>query len=106
MFSIETKLLIKMVYKNSYLEKFQKNYYLLLFLIQKKKVGFNASIHSLIDIKKNMNWLLAESRIFDIINREKFEQILKSDFTRNDYSKFLFSFISSKIFIDQNTKVN
>ena len=53
-----------------------------------------------------MNWLLAESPIFDIINREKFEQILKSDFTRNDYSKFLFSFISSKIFVDQNKKVN
>ena len=93
-----------MVYKNSYLEKFQK--LLPPTVSNSKKVGFNASIHSLIDIKKNIDWLLAESRIFDIISRKKFEQILKSDFTRNDYSKFLFSFVSSKIFIDQNTKVN
>ena len=106
MFSVETKLLIKNGLQKFLLREVSKKLLPPTVSNSKKKVGFNASIHSLIDIKKNIDWLLAESRIFDIIDRKKFEQILKSDFTRNDYSKFLFSFISSKIFIDQNTKVN
>ena len=106
MFSIETKLLIKNGLQKFLLREVSKKLLPPTVSNSKKKVGFNASIHSLIDIKKNIDWLLAESRIFDIISRKKFEQILKSDFTRNDYSKFLFSFVSSKIFIDQNTKVN
>ena len=106
MFSVETKLLIKNGLQKFLLREVSKKLLPPTVSNSKKKVGFNASIHSLIDIKKNIDWLLAESPIFDIIDRKKFEQILKSDFTRNDYSKFLFNFISSKIFIDQNTKVN
>ena len=63
-----------MVYKNSYLEKFQ---IIPPTVSNSKKVGFNASIHSLIDIKKNIDWLLAESQ-FLILLVGKFEQILKA----------------------------
>ena len=98
MFSIETKLLIKNGLQKFLLREVSKKLLPPTVSNSKKKVGFNASIHSLIDIKKNIDWLLAESRIFDIISRKKFEQILKSDFTRNDYSKFLFSFCFLKNF--------
>ena len=77
MFSIETKLLIKNGLQKFLLREVSKKLLPPTVSNSKKKVGFNASIHSLIDIKKNIDWLLAESRIFDIISRKKFEQILK-----------------------------
>lgn len=106
LFTIETKFLIKNGFQKFLLRDISKKLLPPSISNSKKKVGFNASIHSLIDLKKDKDWLLSDSKIFEIIHRDKFEKILKSDFTRNDYSKFLFSFISSKIFIDQNTKVN
>ena len=69
----------------------------------KKKVGFNASIMSQIHFTKgkNKDWLLSDSKIFNVINKNKFEIILKRNFSKNDFSKFIFNFISSKIFLEK-----
>ena len=65
--------------------------------------GFNASIYSLIDLHNsdNKKWLLSDSPIYEIVNRRKIKDFLENNFTDNSFSKFLFSFISSKIFVEQ-----
>ena len=45
---------------------------------------------------------MSDHIIFDIIDREKFEKLLDNDYTKNYLSKFLFSFISSKIFLSNH----
>jgi len=67
-----------------------------------KKIGFNASIHELLNLddKKIKSQVLDDSKIFEIVDRKKIEQLLKIKKMSNSYSKFLFSFISTKLFID------
>ena len=75
-------------------------------LLQQKK-GFNCSIHSLIDTsnKKNLDYLLnKKSHIFEFVNRNKIAELLKKKKKDNHLSKFLFNFISTKIFLDKNFK--
>ena len=68
------------------------------------KKGFNASINSLIDFedKEVRNFLLnPSSPIFELVKREKIAKLFINKFTPNYQSKFIFSFISAKIFLDQ-----
>tara|TARA_R110001592_G_scaffold161973_1_gene394882 strand:+ start:28059 stop:29909 length:1851 start_codon:yes stop_codon:yes gene_type:complete len=71
--------------------------------LDKRKRGFNASINSLVDRDNpdTRDRLLAPGPIFDLIDRGKFEGFLNQDMTSNSFSKFLFSFISARIFLDQ-----
>jgi len=71
--------------------------------LDKRKRGFNASINSLVDRNDpdTRDRLLAPGPIFDLIDRDKFEGFLNQDMTSNSFSKFLFSFISARIFLDQ-----
>ena len=71
-------------------------------LQNRKKVGFNAPIFDLVDIKdiKVRETLLEESTIFEIIKKEKVESLLKEEKLANSSSKFLFSLINTKIFLD------
>lgn len=71
--------------------------------LDKRKRGFNASVTSLIDLKdtETRARLLAPGPIFDIVNRDRFIEFLDSDMSSNSFSKFLFSFISTRIFLDQ-----
>jgi asparagine synthase (glutamine-hydrolysing) len=68
------------------------------------KKGFNASILSLFNFEDNafQDRLLEKSPIFEYIKRDKVEKFLKSDLTSNSMSKFMFSFINTKIFLEQN----
>jgi asparagine synthase (glutamine-hydrolysing) len=66
-----------------------------------EKKGFNASILSVFPLnEENKNICLSDSGIFDIIDKDAFKSILEKDFTKNSYSKFLFAFLSSKLFLD------
>lgn len=67
-----------------------------------QKRGFNASINSLIDRnnKETRESLLDDSPIFDIINKDAVEEFMKGDLENNSFSKFMFSFISAKLFIE------
>lgn len=68
----------------------------------RKKVGFNASFNSLVDLnnKKNRNYILEDSKIFELIEREKIEPLLSVNPMPNSYSKFLFYFLCAKIFLE------
>ena len=67
-----------------------------------RKRGFNASIDSLVDRSnpKILEEILEPGPIFDIVRREKIEAFLRQDMTDNSRSKFLFSFLSAKIFME------
>ena len=68
----------------------------------KQKRGFNVSILSVlaVDEPDTRACLLEDGPIFDYVDREAFSDFLDADFTRNSYSKFLFSFVSSKCFLE------
>ena len=74
-------------------------------LFNKRKVGFNIPIDSYLDFndKKTTDVFLDQnSLIMDLVNREKLEKaLIPKERRSNQESKFLFNFISSKIFIDQ-----
>lgn len=72
--------------------------------LDKRKRGFNASIDSLVDRKnpQTRERLLDGSPIFDLVRREAVERFLDEDMTDNSFSKFLFSFVSAKTFMDQH----
>jgi len=67
-----------------------------------RKRGFNASINSLVDKNdpETRDILLSDSPIFDIVKRSAIENFLNEDMQSNSFSKFLFSFISSKLFLE------
>lgn len=67
-----------------------------------KKVGFNASINSLIDLSDTdiKKFILSNSEIFKYVKKEKLDKILNKKQMPNSYSKFLFNFINAKIFLE------
>lgn len=72
--------------------------------LDKRKRGFNASVNSLIDRrdKSTRDILLGDSPIFDLIDRDRITSFLDEDMASNSFSKFLFSFISAKTFLDHH----
>jgi len=73
--------------------------------LDRTKKGFNTSFYSIfnIDDKNFYDYLLdPSSDIFQIINRNMIKELFNKRNTKNSYSKFLFNFINSKIFLDQN----
>ncbi len=71
-------------------------------LLDTRKRGFNASILSLVDLKDRniVDKLINDSPIFDIVDKKRFIEFLNNDLYDNSLSKFLFSFVSSKIFLE------
>lgn len=73
--------------------------------LDRRKKGFNASINSLFDFsdEETRAYLLdPESPIFDLIDREQVAGLMDLNPAPNHYSKFLFSFINAKIFLEMN----
>jgi asparagine synthase (glutamine-hydrolysing) len=71
--------------------------------LDRRKKGFNASINSMIDLGNQVNrdYLLDErAQIFQFLKREKVEKLFDSNPVPNHYSKFLFSFINARIFLE------
>jgi asparagine synthase (glutamine-hydrolysing) len=74
--------------------------------LDRQKKGFNASIHSIVDLKseENIAYLLEEkSPIFNLVSREKVKALMSAEWLPNHQSKFLFSFISAKMFMEMNS---
>ena len=68
-----------------------------------RKMGFNASIMTLFNLqnKKNMDFLLADSPIFEILDKDRFKALFSAkDSLPNSLSKYLFSVISAKLFLE------
>ena len=68
----------------------------------RRKVGFNAPIFSFLDVKDPSvrSYLLNDSPIFDHVKKRKIESILSKTELPNSESKFLFYFLSSKLFLE------
>ncbi len=72
-------------------------------LDNKRKVGFNAPVYDLLDVSNSnvRSYLLEDSPIFEIIRYESIEKMIEKNSLPNSDSKFIFSFLSSKIFLDR-----
>lgn len=69
--------------------------------LNRQKKGFNASINSLINFSDPhvVKLLTDDSPIFKYVSRDKIKSLFKHN-TTNTESKFLFSFVSAKIFLE------
>jgi asparagine synthase (glutamine-hydrolysing) len=76
--------------------------------LDSRKRGFNASVTSLIDCANicTRDELLSDSPIFDIVRRDALESFLSEEMTSNSFSKFLFSFISAKFFLEAKPRAS
>ena len=70
----------------------------------RQKKGFNASFNSLVDLndKKNRDYMLEDSKIFDFIRKEEIARMMDEYPMSNSFSKFLFYFLNAKIFLELN----
>ena len=102
-YTIPNKYLIKQGFTKSILREIGKKYLPTDVNLDSRKRGFNASILSLFDIneKKNVEFCLDKSKIFEYLDRKKIEELLTNkNFKNNSLSKFLFAFLSTKLFLE------
>jgi asparagine synthase (glutamine-hydrolysing) len=68
-----------------------------------RKVGFNAPIFSFLDVNQAevRRELLAPSPIYDLVRKPAIERLLDEPSLANSESKFLFSFLTSKMFLEE-----
>lgn len=77
--------------------------------LDRRKKGFNAAITSIVDFKdkETREYLLDKnSTVFDIIKPTVIEEIFAKETLPNSYSKFLFNFINTKMFLDQQAELD
>ena len=72
-------------------------------LDNRRKVGFNAPIFDFLDIRDPAvrREVLADSPVFDVIQKEKIELLLDRADLPNSESKFLFYFLTAKLFLEE-----
>lgn len=72
-------------------------------LDNRRKVGFNAPIHSLLDSSdpEVREYLLADGPLFEHVRREKLEPLLDAETLPNSESKMLFNLVNAKIFLEE-----
>jgi asparagine synthase (glutamine-hydrolysing) len=68
-----------------------------------RKVGFNAPIEDLVELDNPevRAEILADSPIYEIVRRDAISDMLENRELRNSESKFLFSFLGSKLFLEE-----
>ena len=71
-------------------------------LDERRKVGFNAPILDLVDVKSRevREFLLDDGPIFELVKKSSIEELLDQEYLPNSSSKFLFYFINSKMFLE------
>jgi asparagine synthase (glutamine-hydrolysing) len=72
-------------------------------LESRRKVGFNAPISAFLDVTRPevLSQLLDDSPIFEHVHKQKVEELLRKPTLPNSESKFLFSFITTKLFLEE-----
>jgi asparagine synthase (glutamine-hydrolysing) len=101
--SLPTNLFISDGYNKFLLRAAMKNILHDKVRLDRKKMGFNSSINSLISLKSNKlrQFLLKSKRIRDFINIDKFCDYLKKTRTiSNNESKFIFNVINTATFLE------
>ena len=104
-YSIPDKYLIKKGYGKFILREAVKGILNDKVRMDRQKKGFNASINSVFDFSDNnlREFILDDSSpIFDLVDLNFIDALLDINPQPNHYSKFLFSFITTKIFLEQN----
>lgn len=73
--------------------------------LDRHKKGFNASITSIFDFKnkETKEEFLDDGEVFKYVKKIKIEELMLKKYFSNSESKFLFSFINVKHFINENT---
>jgi asparagine synthase (glutamine-hydrolysing) len=73
--------------------------------LDRKKVGFNAAFESVVDTTcaATRARLLDRSAVFDYVDRDRIEALLDRRPLPNSTSKFLFSFLGAKLFLERYT---
>ena len=71
-------------------------------LYDRRKRGFNASIDTVLDrsTPDTRAHLLEPGPIFDIVDRSRMEKLVDGDLADNSLSKFMFSFVSTRTFME------
>ena len=69
----------------------------------RRKVGFNAPVFAFLEVKDLAvkEWLLADGPIFDHVRKDRIGELLKKNYLENSESKFLFSFVNAKLFLEE-----
>jgi asparagine synthase (glutamine-hydrolysing) len=69
----------------------------------RRKVGFNAPIHALLDPRdaETRATLLADGPIYEHVRKEAILPLLDKEFLPNSESKFLFNFVNAKLFLEE-----
>lgn len=72
--------------------------------LDRHKKGFNASIQSLVDFgdAETRSRILDNGPIYELVDREKIEGIMKTDAVPNSMSKFWFYFLNAQMFMQQH----
>lgn len=73
-------------------------------LDNRTKVGFNAPIFEFLNPhdRETREQIMAPSPIWDLVRKDKVSELLDKAFLPNSQSKFLFYFLCSKMFIEEN----
>lgn len=68
----------------------------------RKKVGFNASLASVLNLadKETSEVLLSDSPVFDLVRKSEVQQMLGQSSLTDPVNKFLFNFINAKFFLE------
>jgi asparagine synthase (glutamine-hydrolysing) len=72
--------------------------------LDRRKKGFNASINSMVDFANGevRDYLLEPSAaVFELVNRKRIVELFDLSPVPNHLSKFLFSFINARVFLEQ-----
>ena len=104
--SLPPQFLIEDAYQKKILRDSAKNILHDKIRLDRVKKGFNASISSLINFKKNDNLnqiFHNQSPIHEYVDLNKLQNEIDYDFIPNHYSKFLFSIISTNYFLELNS---
>ena len=74
-------------------------------LDNRTKVGFNAPIFEFLNPhdSETRAQIMAPSPIWDLVRKDKVSELLDKAFLPNSQSKFLFYFLCSKMFVEENT---
>ena len=103
-YKIPNEFLIDSGFSKNILRSIGKDFIPQSVIYEKEKKGFNSSINSLIDVneKKTKEEILDDSPIYNYVDKYSIEKLLKDDYYDNSISKFLFSFLSTKIFLESD----
>tara|TARA_B100000989_G_scaffold11566_1_gene7915 strand:+ start:38715 stop:40532 length:1818 start_codon:yes stop_codon:yes gene_type:complete len=103
-FETPSKFLMHKGYTKYLLRKISENFIPNEVRLDKQKKGFNASINSLVNLKSKrfMKFINKNSPIYKIVNKKEILREIRKSNNENYFSKFIFSFISVKIFLDLN----